>query len=108
MKNPITAHRVQGAAIGVAAALILGFTWGGWVTGATARKMASQSATAAAAAALAPNCVAKFQAAGDDLKAFKEKSSWSQDSYLTEKKYAPDSDVAKACVALLNSEQSKG
>ena len=45
---------LQGAAIGAVALAIVGFTWGGWVTGGTAEKMASDQAKFEVIAALAP------------------------------------------------------
>ena len=48
---------LQGAAIGAVALAIVGFTWGGWVTGGTAEKMASDQAKFEVIAALAPICV---------------------------------------------------
>lgn len=48
---------VGGAAIGAIAATSIGFSWGGWVTGDTAREMASNEAQAQVVAALAPICV---------------------------------------------------
>jgi len=38
---------LQGAAAGAAATLIVGFYWGGWVTGGTARDMVQRSSTSA-------------------------------------------------------------
>src|SRR6266508_5398742 len=52
---------LQGAAAGAAPILVVGFTWGGWVTGGTAKEMAQKSATSAVVTALAPICVDKFQ-----------------------------------------------
>jgi hypothetical protein len=42
-----------GAVAGAAVAMVLGFTWGGWVTGGTATSMSGD----AAVAALVPICV---------------------------------------------------
>jgi hypothetical protein len=47
-----------GAAGGAIALAIIGFTWGGWVTGGHAKTLAD------AAAALVPICADKFQAGG--------------------------------------------
>jgi hypothetical protein len=55
-------------AVCVVAALIGGFTWGGWVTGGTAKDMASNAAIGARAELAAAICVEKF-AAGPDAKA---------------------------------------
>ena len=54
-----------GAAGGALALAIVGFSWGGWVTGGTAQKMARQEANAAVVKVLTPFCVANFQKAPD-------------------------------------------
>jgi len=52
---------LQGAAVGAVATLFIGFYWGGWVTGGTAKEMVQRSTTTALVSALAPICVDKFQ-----------------------------------------------
>ena len=54
-----------GAAAGAVALAIVGFGWGGWVTGGTAETLAKNSAATAVIAALSPLCVEKFQQAAD-------------------------------------------
>ncbi|MDH3229330.1 MAG: hypothetical protein OEN55_06030 [Alphaproteobacteria bacterium] len=46
-----------GAASGAIALAIVGFSWGGWMTGRTADKMASDHARLAVVAALVPICL---------------------------------------------------
>jgi len=46
-----------GAGIGAIALAIAGFSWGGWVTGSTAEKMANDHARQEVVAALVPICV---------------------------------------------------
>ena len=53
---------LMGAVGGAVALAIVGFSWGGWVTGGTAEAMAKKQAKSATVAALAPICAAKFQA----------------------------------------------
>lgn len=53
------APAIYGACVGAVAVAIIGFTWGGWVTGGTATKMADQAAEAATVASLTPYCLAK-------------------------------------------------
>src|SRR4029078_6620201 len=70
---------------GAIAAAIVGFSWGGWVTGGSAEAAAVQSATAAVVVALAPVCVERFQRAGDmagNLAALKKVDSWSQGDFI--------------------------
>jgi len=49
----------------VAVALVVGFSWGGWVTGGTAREMVQQSAAQARQELAALVCVDRFMAAPD-------------------------------------------
>ena len=46
-----------GATAGAAALLIVGFSWGGWVTGGKAEKMARDLAKSEVVAALVPICI---------------------------------------------------
>jgi hypothetical protein len=77
---------LQGIAIGAVAAMVIGFSWGGWMTGGTANKMASERADTAVVAALTPICVEKFLQ-NSDAKANlailqKISSNWEQGQYL--------------------------
>ena len=59
----------------VIAATIVGFSWGGWVTGGSAREVADDSAAQARQELAAVVCVDRFMAApdaGDQLTALKE------------------------------------
>jgi hypothetical protein len=47
-----------GAVGGAVAAIIVGFAWGGWVTGGSAEEMAATKSSTAVVAALVPVCVA--------------------------------------------------
>lgn len=102
-----------GVALGAIALAIIGFNWGGWVTGATAEKLASGRADAAVVSALTPICVAQFQKAADapaKLAALKEIDSWKQSDYVGKSGWAtmpgstaePNSEVATACAEKLN------
>src|SRR5260370_41905850 len=70
--------------VGVAAAvvtMIVGFTWGGWVTGRTARRMAEASSEEAVAKRMAPMCVVRFNAdpqRGEKTKQLRGGSAWGQ------------------------------
>lgn len=58
MKTPVWLKpALQGAATGAIVLAIVGFTWGGWVTGSTAAKMASEQAKTEVLAALVPICL---------------------------------------------------
>ncbi|MGE0117907.1 MAG: hypothetical protein AB7S71_00175 [Dongiaceae bacterium] len=70
----------------VVVALVLGFTWGGWVTGATARQMAEDSASAAQAQVAAAVCMERFMGAADagiQLASLKDiDSAWNRESFV--------------------------
>ena len=68
--------------------MAIGFYWGGWVTGGTAREMVHKSTSSALVAALAPICVDKFQRSADapaNLIEFKKVKSWQQDTFVAER-----------------------
>jgi hypothetical protein len=114
MKIPVeTKPTLWGIAGGAVALAIVGFTWGGWVTGSRAEADATQRANAAVVVALAPVCVERFQHTSDvstDLAALKKADSWSQGDFVEKGGWAtvPGSNtpaqvsaVAKACAVLL-------
>jgi len=53
------------AAIAVVAALVIGFTWGGWVTGGTSRANTAMAVDAARGELASVICVERFNAAPD-------------------------------------------
>jgi hypothetical protein len=113
-KLPVqTAPFLWGAAAGAIALAITGFNWGGWVTGATAEKLAGARAEVALVAALTPICVAQFQTgpkAKASLAALKETKDWEQGEYVSKGGWAtmpgstaePNREVAVACAEALN------
>ena len=65
--------------------VILGFTWGGWVTGGTAQERVDAAGERAAAELAASICVHRFLAAPDagaKLAELKEESRWSRDDLV--------------------------
>jgi hypothetical protein len=83
------------------AAVVVGFAWGGWVTGGSAREMAENSAAQARQELAAVVCVDRFMAAPDagvQLTALKENtSSYAQGKFLQDGGWAtimPASDTA--------------
>jgi len=114
MKLPTeTKPALWGAAGGAIALAIIGFSWGGWVTGKNAETSASERANAAVIGALAPVCVDKFRHAGEvaaNLAAMRKVESWAQGEFVEKGGWAtvpgespPErvSAVAKACAQLL-------
>jgi hypothetical protein len=69
-------------------ATIVGFSWGGWVTGGSAREMAEESAAQARQELAAVVCVDRFMAApdaGDQLTALKEiTTSYAQGKFVAD------------------------
>lgn len=109
--HPSVKPAIWGAIGGAAALAIIGFTWGGWVTGGSARQSADNRATSAVVAALAPICLTQFQRTPDSvvqLAALKKISSYEQASFVEKAGWAtmpgntaPTSGVAKACAGLI-------
>ncbi len=91
--------------------MIIGFTWGGWVTGGTADTMAEDQTEEAIVDRLAPICVAQFlkdPAKAEKLEELKELSSYARRNYVEEQGWAtitgkeePNRDVAAECAKLL-------
>lgn len=91
--------------------LILGFNWGGWMTGGTAQTLAATTAKDAVITRLAPICVAQFNqdpAKAQKLVALKALQSYERGDYAGKQGWAtmpdesaPNRDVADACATLL-------
>jgi hypothetical protein len=104
-----------GAVAGALALAIVGFSWGGWVTGGTSEASAAQRVNAAVVTTLAPFCVEKFRHSTDvatNLEALKKAQSWSRGEFVGKGGWAtlPGSQspervtaVASACAELLTS-----
>ena len=56
---------LQGTAVGITATLAIGFGWGGWMLGSSAKTLADNAASSAVVAAIAPICVDQFQRSAD-------------------------------------------
>jgi hypothetical protein len=105
-----------GAVAGAIALAIAGFSWGGWVTGATAEANAKRRAELAVVTALAPVCVDKFRQQADaaaNLAELQKVNSWQQGPFIEKGGWAtppgtssPDSAVARACADLLGQAKS--
>ncbi len=91
--------------------MIVGFAWGGWVTGGTARERAEERAEAAVVDRLAPICVAQFDQDAEKekkLEELKKTSSWQRGDYVEKQGWAKmpgaeksDNDVAEECAKRL-------
>ena len=102
---------LQGVAVGAVATLVIGFGWGGWMLGSSAKTLADSTANSAVVAAIAPICVEQFQHSADaagNLTALKKVSTWEQAAFVEKGGWAlmpgskaVDSGVAQACAAIL-------
>ena len=114
MNFPVeTKPAVWGFICGAVALAVVGFNWGGWVTGGRAEVDATKRADAAVVSALAPICVDKFQHASGvvaNRAAFKKLEQWSQGEFVEKGGWATvpgtnppgqESAVARACATLL-------
>lgn len=109
---------VWGVVVGSVATMILGFSYGGWTTSATAVRLAKQQADAAVTAALVPVCLAQAKTDRAVLKKMSAltalTSSYDQGDFVTKTGWAttpgsaePNRDVAEACAAALVKSASK-
>lgn len=107
---------IYGAVIGAVFVGIVGFTWGGWVTGGSANKMAMAMAHDDVIAALVPVCVGMSRSDADramKIAAIQEASNYQRRGALMETGWAtvpgseePNRDLAQACVAALELDAS--
>lgn len=95
------------------AAVIVGFTWGGWVTGGTAAKMAQDAASSSQDQLAAAFCAYRVEHSPDaaaQLAALKKTESWDRDNFIRNGGWVtlpgvknPISGAAGACVDKLMS-----
>lgn len=101
-----------GAVIGAVALAIVGFSWGGWMTGGAAQEMASDQARLAVVAALAPICVEQSKQDPQveaTMNQLKNASAYQRSELLMKAGWAtmpgttdPNRGVANACVTALS------
>jgi pimeloyl-ACP methyl ester carboxylesterase len=102
-----TKPAIYGAVAGAVALAIVGFSWGGWVTGGTAQKMADSASIVAVAAALTPYCVERAKndpKSAEILAELKAAQGWNRRDVVEKAGWAtlfgaekPNADLAKAC-----------
>ena len=98
---------IWGAIGGAVAAMIIGFVWGGWVSGGTAERMVATSAQDASVLALTPLCVAKGEQQPEQLVLLKKESSWNRGDFVIKAGWVGNvnekyrSAVAKMCASTL-------
>src|SRR5215218_8709587 len=98
---------VWGAIAGAIAAMIIGFVWGGWVTGGTSATNAQATAQTAVVQAFVPLCVAKAEQQPDQLPLLKKESAYSRYDFVVKAGWVSNvaekyrRDVATACASTL-------
>ena len=102
---------LYGAGVGAVALAIVGFSWGGWVTGGTARIMANDEARLQVVAALVPICLEQSKTdprMTETLAQLEAASQYKRSNMLMDAGWAtmpgssgPDRAVAGACVEKL-------
>ena len=98
---------LYGAACGAVALAVVGFSWGGWVTGGTARAMAADQSKTDVVTALSLICVDQSKRdpqLAERMTALKAASSWSRSDLVRKNGWAtmpgttePNSQVAREC-----------
>ncbi|MEI4233248.1 hypothetical protein [Roseovarius sp. D22-M7] len=102
-----TKPAVWGAIGGAIVAIVIGFAWGGWVTGGTASEMQSASAESAVVQAFTPLCVAKAEREPEQIALLKEERSYQRDNFVVEAGWVDNvsekyqSEVADSCADLI-------
>ena len=112
LQGELRTRFLQGIAFGAVAAMTIGFFWGGWVTGGTARIMSVSAESSGRMSVLVPMCVAQFTATDGAVTKFKAAASYSRDDVIGEyvKTVAAtrmDYSLARACAAGVEAEISK-
>ena len=98
---------VWGAIAGAIAAMVIGFVWGGWVTGGTSTANAGAAANAAVVQAFVPLCVAKAEMQPDQLPLLKKESAYSRSDFVVKAGWVSNvtdkyrRDVATACASAI-------
>jgi hypothetical protein len=114
--TPKIEQTLWGAVGGAAVCALLGFMFGGWVTGGKAKELAQEQTQKAVVAALAPICVDTFRratnAAENLVKLKAITSSYEKGNYVSQGGWAtfpgnsePNSAVAQACGEMLSNRE---
>ena len=105
---------LQGAALGAVATMFVGFYWGGWMLGSTAKKLATDETRSAIVTIAAPACAEHFVNKANDEKwaEYQKVDTWRRDTYIKDAGYATvvgvandystSSAIADACVKAIN------
>ncbi len=107
-----TKPALLGAAGGAIALAVVGFSWGGWMTGGAASALSSKESVVATAAALTPYCLQKSQRdpkLADVLAEIQKASTYQRSRIVEDAGWAtplgtdkPNRDLAEACQIALS------
>ena len=107
---------IYGALVGAVIVGAVGFSWGGWMTGTSANKMASAMARSDVITALVPVCLDMSRTDGDriaKLATIREAAKYKRRDAVMEAGWAtmpgsdtPNRDIAEACIEGLNLDAS--
>ena len=78
-------YGVYGLAAGAVVAMVVGFNWGGWMTGGTADKIATERAKVEVTQALTPYCVALAKGEPEQVKLLKATDTYRRSGFIQEK-----------------------
>lgn len=108
MKIPVQVIPAAWSAVGGAiAAMIIGFTWGGWMTGGTFEKNARAAAQTAVVEAFVPLCVAKAEQKPEQLILLKKQGFYSRHDFVVKAGWVSDvaeeyrRHVAESCASAI-------
>lgn len=98
-----TKPALWGAVGGAIVAMVIGFSWGGWMTGGAATKMRAAGAEDAVVQAFTPLCVVKAEQQTEQIALLKETSRYKRDNFVIDAGWVDNvsekyrSEVADAC-----------
>jgi hypothetical protein len=112
LERPSLTRLLQGACIGSLATVLLGFSWGGWMLGSTAREIAVNDMSRALVPVLAPMCADKLRNGPNgslNLVGFRKVEPWQQPLYIIQKgdwamvpgMRSPDFAIARECANIV-------
>lgn len=105
-KMPWISPAFWGVLAGAVATMVVGFTWGGWLTGGSAEKMATERETRAVVQAFVPLCVAEGKQHPDQHVALEAANRYRRGDFVEKAGWVAvtgryRSDVASACAEAL-------
>jgi pimeloyl-ACP methyl ester carboxylesterase len=98
-----TKPAIWGAVGGAVATIVIGFSWGGWITGGAAANMQKAVAQTAVVQAFTPLCVVKAEQQPEQISLMQELSRYQRDDFVIEAGWIDNvneqyrSGVADAC-----------